>query len=224
MTRAARTQISLANGDAVSGLFDRPANARALLVLAHGAGAGMSHPFLEDLCVELTSAGIATLRYQFPYVEKHRKLPDPTAVLTRTVRAAVENANQLAPDLPLFAGGKSMGGRMTSMTASEQPLGNLRGLVFVGFPLHPPNRPGTKRAEHLARVTVPMLFLQGTRDAFADPKLLEPICANLGSRATLRTFEGADHSFHMLKSSGTNDSAVLRSLVENIAGWIGEIS
>ncbi len=184
----------------------------------------MSHPFLEDLPAELNSAGIATFRYQFPYMENHRKVPDPQAVLTGVVRTALEKANHLAPDLPLFAGGKSMGGRMTSIAASEQPLGNLRGLVFVGFPLHPPNRPGTKRAEHLARVTVPMLFLQGTRDAFADLKLLEPICANLGSRATLRTFQGADHSFHMLKSSGTNDSAVLRRLVENIAGWIGEIS
>jgi predicted alpha/beta-hydrolase family hydrolase len=224
MTRAARTQISLANGDAVSGLFDRPDDADGLLVMAHGAGAGMSHPFLEDLSAELNSAGIATFRYQFPYMENHRKVPDPPAVLTGVVRTALEKANHLAPDLPLFAGGKSMGGRMTSIAASEQPLGNLRGLVFVGFPLHPPNRPGTKRAEHLARVTVPMLFLQGTRDAFADLKLLEPICANLGSRATLRTFQGADHSFHMLKSSGTNDSAVLRRLVENIAGWIGEIS
>ncbi len=184
----------------------------------------MSHPFLEDLSTELNFAGIATFRYQFPYMENHRKVPDPPAVFTGVVRTAVEKASQLAPDLPLLAGGKSMGGRMTSVAASEQPVGNLRGLVFVGFPLHPPNRPGTKRAEHLTRVTVPMLFLQGTRDAFADLKLLEPICANLGSRATLRTFQGADHSFHMLKSSGTNDSAVLRRLVENTASWIGEIS
>jgi uncharacterized protein len=219
MTGSREALIHLPNGDAVSALFSRPAKAESLLMLAHGAGAGMNHPFLEALSRELNSAGVATLRYQFPYMEKGRRLPDAPAVLTGTVRAAAHQAKQLAPDLPLFAGGKSMGGRMTSMAASEQRLETVRGLVFFGFPLHPPNRPGTKRADHLARVTVPMLFLQGTRDAFADLDLLRPICERLGPRATLRTFEGADHSFHVLKSSGTNDAAVLRDLVENTAGW-----
>lgn len=219
MTGPTEALIHLPNGDAVSALFSRPAKAQSLLMLAHGAGAGMNHPFLEALSKELNSAGVATLRYQFPYMQKGRRLPDAPAVLTETVRAAVHQANQLAPDLPLLAGGKSMGGRMTSTAASEEPLETVRGLVFFGFPLHPPNRPGTKRADHLARVTVPMLFLQGTRDAFADLDLLRPICARLGPRAALRTFEGADHSFHMLKSSGTSDAAVLRDLVENTAAW-----
>ncbi len=224
MTSPRRTRLNLPNGDTVSGLFDCPANPQGLLVLAHGAGAGMSHPFLEDLSRELNSAGIATLRYQFPYMEKRRKLPDSPAVLTATVREAVNKGGQLAPHLPLFAGGKSMGGRMTSMAAAEQPLESVRGLVFFGFPLHPPNRPGTHRGDHLARVAVPMLFLQGTRDAFADLKLLRPICARCGSRARLRTFEGADHSFHVLKSSGTSDAGVLRDLVDDVTDWIREIS
>jgi predicted alpha/beta-hydrolase family hydrolase len=224
MTGSVETRIPLPNGDAVSALFDWPEKARALLVLAHGAGAGMSHPFLESLSGELNSAGIATLRYQFPYMEKRRRVPDPPAVLTATVRAATSRATELAPDLPLFAGGKSMGGRMTSTAAAEKPLENVRGLIFFGFPLHPPNRPGTKRADHLARVAVPMLFLQGTRDAFAGLNLLRPICAALGTGATLRTFDGAEHSFHVLKSSGKSDADVLRELVETAAAWMGALS
>jgi len=219
MAASRELRIDLPDGDEISALFDLPAKPRSLLVLAHGAGAGMAHAFLEALSGELNSAGIATLRYQFPYMEKRRKVPDKPAVLTAAVRAAVDKAKELAPALPLFAGGKSMGGRMTSTATSEHPLEGVKGLVFFGFPLHPPNRPGTKRADHLARVTVPMLFLQGTRDAFADLDLLRPICERLGPRATLRTFEGADHSFHVLKSSGTNDAAVLRDLVENTAAW-----
>ena len=200
-------------------MFDRPANARFLLVLAHGAGAGMNHPFLESLAQELGAAGVATFRYQFPYMEKRRRIPDSPAVLTGTVRAAVSKAAELAGDLPLLAGGKSMGGRMTSTAAAEQPLGNVRGLVFFGFPLHPPNRPGTKRADHLARVTVPMLFLQGTRDAFADLDLLRPVCAQLGPRAILRVIETADHSFHVLKNSGKTDSDILRELARDVGEW-----
>jgi len=206
----------------MSALFDQPAKPRSLLVLAHGAGAGMAHPFLEALSGELNSAGIATLRYQFPYMEKRRKIPDKPAVLTAAVRAAVDKAKELAPNLPLFAGGKSMGGRMTSTAASEHPLEGVRGLVFFGFPLHPPNRPGTKRADHLSRVTVPMLFLQGTRDAFADLQLLRPICAQLGSRATLEVVEGADHSFHVLKASGKSDAEVLRGLAGSAASWTSQ--
>ncbi len=216
-------RVDLPHGGQVSAVFSRPAKARGLLVLAHGAGAGMDHPFLEALSGELNSAGIATFRFQFPYMEKHRRIPDPPAVLTGAVRAAVRKAKDLAPGLPLFAGGKSMGGRMTSMAAAEQPLENVQGLIFFCFPLHPPNRPGTKRAGHLARVTVPMLFLQGTRDAFAELELLRPVCARLGSRATLRAMEGADHSFHVLKSLGKSDAEVLRDSVENVVSWISEI-
>ena len=223
MAASRELRIDLPDGDEMSALFDRPATPRSLLVLAHGAGAGMAHPFLEALSGELNSAGIATLRYQFPYMEKRRKVPDKPAVLTAAVRAVVDKAKELAPTLPLFAGGKSMGGRMTSTATSEHPLEGVRGLVFFGFPLHPPNRPGTKRADHLSRVTVPMLFLQGTRDAFADLQLLRPICAQLGSRATLEVVEGADHSFHVLKASGKSDAEVLRGLAGSVASWMSEV-
>jgi uncharacterized protein len=203
----------------VSALLLRPEKARWLLVLAHGAGAGMSHAFMGSLAEELADAGVATLRYQFPYMEERRRVPDAPAVLTATVRAAVQAGAEAAPGLPLLAGGKSMGGRMTSQAAAETPLDGVRGLVFFGFPLHPPGRPGTKRADHLAKVTAPMLFLQGTRDTFADLKLLRPVCAKLGSRATLHVIETADHSFHVLKSSGRNDAEVLRELAETVVSW-----
>ena len=203
----------------VSALLSMPAKTRRLLVLAHGAGAGMHHPFMEMLAGELASVGVATFRYQFPYMEERRRIPDSPAVLTAAVVAAVRAAAEAAPGLPLLAGGKSMGGRMTSQAAAEHPLDGVRGLVFFGFPLHPPNRPGTKRADHLARVTMPMLFLQGTRDALADLKLLRPLCAKLGSRATLHIIETADHSFHGLKRSGRSDAEVLRELAETAASW-----
>jgi len=202
----------------VAALLVRPKNARWLLALAHGAGAGMTHPFMENLSDELSAVAIATFRYQFPYMEQRRHVPDAPAVLTATVVAAVQAAKKAAPDLPILAGGKSMGGRMTSQ-AAQHPLDGVQGLIFFGFPLHPPNRPGTKRADHLAKVTVPMLFLQGTRDAFADLKLLRPICAKLGERATLHVIESADHSFHVLKSSKRTDADVLRELAETTASW-----
>ena len=201
----------------VSALLLRPAKARWLLVLAHGAGAGMSHPFMAKLADELASVGVATMRYQFPYMEERRRVPDAPAVLTATVRSAVRAAADAAPELPLLAGGKSMGGRMTSQAAAERLLDGVRGLVFFSFPLHPPNKPGTKRADHLAKVTVPMLFLQGTRDTLADLKLLRPVCAKLG--ATLHIIETADHSFHVLKSSKRSDAEVLRELGETTALW-----
>jgi len=181
----------------------------------------MNHPFLERLALELAAVGIATLRYQFPYMERRRRAPDPPEVLTSVVRAAVLTANEMSPDLPVLAGGKSMGGRMTSQAAAGNPqeFKNVEGLVFFGFPLHPPGRPGVKRAEHLAHVTLPMLFLQGTRDQFSELKLLRPICATLGSRATLREIETADHSFHVLKSSGRTDAEVLRELAETTVSW-----
>ena len=183
----------------------------------------MTHPFMESLSAELASEGVATLRYQFPYMEERRRIPDAPGVLLSTVRSAVRAASQAAPDLPLFAGGKSMGGRMTSQAAAEAPLNGVRGLVFFGFPLHPPNRLGTTRAEHLAKVTVPMLFLQGTRDTFADLKLLRPICAELGPQATLHTINDADHSFHVPKGTGKTDSEVLHELVQAVSSWAEEI-
>ncbi|HET8921434.1 MAG TPA: alpha/beta family hydrolase [Candidatus Acidoferrum sp.] len=206
----------------VSALLLRPAKAKWLLMLGHGAGAGMHHPFLEKLADELARVDVATLRYQFPYMEEHRKVPDAPAVLTATVAGAVRAAAKMVPDLPLFAGGKSMGGRMTSQAAAQHSLEGVRGLVFFGFPLHPPKQPGTKRADHLAKVAEPMLFLQGTRDAFADLNLLRPVCTKLGSRATLHVIETADHSFHVLKSSGRSDEEVLKELAETTASWAEE--
>jgi predicted alpha/beta-hydrolase family hydrolase len=208
------------NAGEVSALLMRPPQARALLVLAHGAGAGMRHAFLEALSRELAAAGLATLRYQFPYMERQRRVPDSPKVLAETVRAAVRAALDRASDLPLFAGGKSMGGRMTSLAASEQPLRQVRGLVFAGFPLHPPNKAGTQRAEHLSRVHLPMLFLQGTRDPLANLDLLRPICAQLGPAATLHIIETADHSFHVLKMSGRTDSDVMKEVGQTVSSWV----
>lgn len=179
----------------------------------------MAHPFLEKLAAELANVGVATLRYQFPYMEERRRVPDRPELLVSTVAAAVRLATEAAPGLPVLAGGKSMGGRMTSQAAAENLLGTAKGLVFFGFPLHPPNRPGTKRAEHLAKVNVPMLFLQGTRDTLADLTLLRPICSKLGSRATLHIIPEADHSFHVLKKSGKTDTGVMTELAETTAAW-----
>jgi uncharacterized protein len=179
----------------------------------------MAHPFMEALAGELAGVGVATFRYQFPYMERKSRAPDPPIVLTATVAAAVDAAAAAAPDLPLLAGGKSMGGRMTSLAASERALTGVRGLVFFGFPLHPPGRRGTTRADHLARVALPMLFLQGTRDQFADLELLRPVCQGLGQRATLHVVDTADHSFHVLKRSGRTDAEVLRDLAHTAASW-----
>ncbi|HXC34198.1 MAG TPA: alpha/beta family hydrolase [Verrucomicrobiae bacterium] len=207
----------------VSALLDRPANARRILVLAHGAGAGMSHPFLEKLTARFAELGTATLRYQFPYMEQRRRIPDRPSLLTATVAAAVKTASELAPGIPLFAGGKSMGGRMTSQAAAEGLLAGVAGLIFFGFPLHPPNRPGTKRADHLADVKLPMLFLQGSRDAFADLKLLRPICAKLGKLATLHVVPDADHSFRVPKKSGKSEDQILMELAETASQWADEV-
>src|SRR5881396_804710 len=204
----------------VSALLVRPADARFLYVLAHGAGAGMRHPFLETISQRLAEQGIATLRYQFPYMEQRARRPDPPAVAAAAVRAAVMEAARAAPGLPLVAGGKSFGGRMTSSAQAKEPLPGVGGLVFVGFPLHPPGRPGDERAEHLARVEIPMLFLQGTRDDFADLKLLRPLIERLDTRATLHLVDGADHSFHVLKRSGRTDPEVLTELADAIATWL----
>ena len=208
----------------VSGLLLRPKDARLLYVLAHGAGAGMRHPFLESISQRLAEQGIATLRYQFPYMERRSRRPDPPAVAAATVRAAVAEAARIAPDLPLVAGGKSFGGRMTSTAQAEEPLRGVRGLVFLGFPLHPPGRPDDKRAEHLAHVQVPMLFLQGTRDDFAALKLLQPLVKRLGKRATLHLVEGGDHSFRVLTKSGRSEGEVMREVVSTIVEWADGLS
>src|SRR3984957_15485803 len=203
----------------VSSILVRPPGAQWLLVLAHGAGAGMRHPFMTALARELAAEKIATFRYQFPYMENRRKAPDRPPTLTATVAAAVQSAHAALPDLSLLAGWKSMGGRMTSTAASENLIPDVRGFVFFGFPLHPPKQPAAKRGDHLAKVTQSMLFLQGTRDDLADLKLLKPICKKLGDRATLHIIEGADHSFHVLKSSGKTDTEVLRELAHTTAQW-----
>jgi predicted alpha/beta-hydrolase family hydrolase len=219
LASAVKARFVIQNVENVSALLMRPPEASCLLVLAHGAGAGMNHPFMESIAGELAAAGVATFRYQFPYMERQRRVPDPPRVLMAAVRAAVSKAREMAPELPLLAGGKSLGGRMTSQAAAAQPLDGVRGLVFFGFPLHPPGRPGTTRAGHLARVNVPMLFLQGTRDQFADLNLLRPIIEELRSKAALHVVDTADHSFHVLKRSGRADSEVLQELAHVLASW-----
>jgi uncharacterized protein len=219
MEAGKKIHFAVENAADVSAVLLRPRNAESLLVLAHGAGAGMTHPFMQSLATELAAAHVATLRFQFPYMEQQRKIPDRPPVLTAAVLAAVRAASKLAPDLPLFAGGKSLGGRMTSLAAAERGLDGVRGLIFFGFPLHPPNQPGTKRAEHLRNVKVPMLFFQGTRDKLADLALLRPICAELGARTTLDVIDTADHSFHVLKSSGKLDEDILRDLARAVSAW-----
>jgi predicted alpha/beta-hydrolase family hydrolase len=217
-------QFAVDKAGEVSAILDRPATAQWLLVLAHGAGAGMRHKFLEQLARELSAVDIATFRYQFPYMEQRRRVPDAPGVLTATVRAAAHAAADAAPGLPLLAGGKSLGGRMTSSAAAQEPLAGVQGIIFFGFPLHPPGRPGTKRADHLARVRIPMLFLQGTHDPLAPLEELRPVCASLGALATLQVIETADHSFHVLKSSQKNDGQILREMAEGVAAWARHLS
>jgi predicted alpha/beta-hydrolase family hydrolase len=179
----------------------------------------MHHSFMSAISEELASQSIATFRYQFPYMEQGGGRPDPPAILTATVRAAVQTATASAPDLPLIAGGKSLGGRMTSTAASQSPLPGVQGVVFFGFPLHPPAQPSTERARHLQSVTVPMLFFQGTRDKLAELELLRPVCNDLGKRAQLHIIEGADHSFGVLKRSGRDSQGVLHELGTTVADW-----
>lgn len=211
-------------GGEVSGLLLRPAAARALLVLGHGAGAGMRHPFMAAVSQRLAAQGIATLRYQFPYMEAGTGRPDSPAVATATVRAACEAGRRAAGDLPLFAGGKSFGGRMTSTAQSEAPLALVRGFVFLGFPLHPPKRPGTSRGDHLDRVTIPMLFLQGTRDDLADLELIRQVTGRVGARATLHVVDGANHAFEVLKRSGRSNDMVLDELAGTTAAWVAALA
>ena len=208
----------------VSALLLRPKNAHWLLVLGHGAGAGMRHKFMEAIVEQLAKNEIATFRYQFPYMEHGSRSPDPRPILLATVRSAVDAAIEAAGDIPLLAGGKSMGGRMTSMATAESPLPNVQGLVFFGFPLHPPGQTSTERSDHLAKVTVPMLFLQGTRDSLANLDLLQPICKKLGKLATLHVISGADHSFHVLKSSGMTDDQVMEELGKKVGTWASRLA
>jgi uncharacterized protein len=219
MAKTDALKISVEAAGEVSGLLLRPDKSRCLLLFAHGAGAGMRHPFMENLATELAAVEVATLRYQFPYIEQRRGRPDSPAILTATVSAALRAATENCPNLSLLAGGKSMGGRMTSQAAAQNLLPEVRGLVFFGFPLHPPNSPGTKRADHLAKVPMPMLFLQGTRDTLADLRLLEPIVKKLGRLAKLHIIESADHGFHVLKRSGKTDGSVLAELAQTTAAW-----
>jgi hypothetical protein len=222
MTPISPQAVSIAVDDQrqVSGILLAPAEARICYVLAHGAGAGMAHPFMAAIANGLAERGIATLRYQFPYMEQRSKPPDSPKVAQATVRAAVSAASKLAPDLMLVAGGKSFGGRMTSQAQAASPLPKVRGLAFLGFPLHPAGRPSDERGQHLFQVKIPMLFLQGTCDALADVVLLEALVQQLGSRATLKLLPDADHSFHVSARTGRTDADVRSELLDDLAAWM----
>jgi predicted alpha/beta-hydrolase family hydrolase len=212
--------ITVDGAGRVSGLLQAPSQARACYVLAHGAGAGMAHPFMAAIAAGLGERDIATVRYQFPYMERRGKRPDPPQLAHATVRAAVAEALRLLPELPLVAGGKSFGGRMTSQAQAAAPLQGVRGLAFLGFPLHPAGRPSQERGKHLFEVHIPMLFLQGTRDTLAMQGELEPLCAALGARATLKLFQDADHSFHVPARSGRTDTQARGDMLDVLAAWI----
>jgi uncharacterized protein len=216
-------EIVVNAAQSVSGLLLDPPSARACYVFAHGAGAGMAHPFMAAVATGLAERGIATLRYQFPYMERGSKRPDAPALAHATVRAAVAQAALLLPQLPLAAGGKSFGGRMTSQAQAIEPLPAVRGIAFLGFPLHPAGKPDSERGAHLSDVQVPMLFLQGTRDELADLGLLESLTRQLGPRATLHLFEDADHSFHVPARSGRKDADVLAELLDALVQWIDSL-
>lgn len=216
-------QIEIAPEATVSALLIQPPQARACYVFAHGAGAGMAHASMETIATGLADRGLATLRYQFPYMEKASKRPDSPAVAHAAVRAAVREAARCCPKLPLIAGGKSFGGRMTSQAQAIDALPGVRGLAFLGFPLHPAGKPSSDRAKHLGKIHIPMLFLQGTRDALAELDLLEPVVRNLGKSATLHLVKEADHSFHVLVRSGRNDREVMAELLDAFAAWTDKI-
>jgi predicted alpha/beta-hydrolase family hydrolase len=219
-----RLTIDVNDTTQVSGLLEITKGSKLCLVLAHGAGAGMEHPSMAAIAQELAARDIATLRYQFPYMERGEKRTDAPPLCHATVRAAVAAAAQLIPELPLLAGGKSFGGRMTSQAQAVNPLTGVRGLAFFGYPLHPPDKPSIDRAAHLSKVKVPMLFLQGTRDNLADLTLLRPLVGELENRATLMVLEGADHSFHVLKRSGRTDEEVKREMIDAFIAWAENLS
>jgi len=212
--------IALPDGQAVSGRWQTPADAKACLVLAHGAGAGMEHRSMTAVADGLSELGVATLRYQFPYMEAGRKRVDPPPVAHATVRAAVAAARELAPGLPMYAGGKSFGGRMTSQAQAKAPLAEVRGLVFLAFPLHPAGKPSVERAAHLAEVGIPVLFVQGANDALAELDLLENTVAGLGARATLHLLPDADHAFHVPAKTGRKDPEVLAGALAAVVDWM----
>jgi uncharacterized protein len=220
---AEQLSIDLGHGGSVSALLVRPQAARACYVLAHGAGAGMTHRFMEEVTSGLADRDIATLRYQFPYMEKGSRRPDAPAVAHAAVRAAVAEAALRCASLPLVAGGKSFGGRMTSQAQAIKPLPGVRGLVFLGFPLHPAGKPATERATHLGQILIPMLFVQGTQDKLAEPALIGPVVAALGS-ASLHQVEAADHSFHVPARSGRNDGEVMTEILDAVAAWVRGIA
>jgi uncharacterized protein len=226
MGSEAANPISIEVNDAirVSGLLQAPPGARACYVLAHGAGAGMDHPFMANVARGLALRGLATLRYQFPYMERGSGRPDPPKLAHATVRAASATTLRLLPDLPLIAGGKSFGGRMTSQAQAKASLPGVRGLAFLGFPLHPAGRPSQDRAEHLFDVQIPMLFLQGTRDRLASLDQLQPLCKKLGKRTTLKLFSDADHSFHMPARKGRNDAQMLGEVLDALAAWFDSVT
>ena len=215
-------QASKSSGP-VSALLLRPDKATCLYVFGHGAGAGMKHKFMEAMAQQLANVGVATFRYNFPYMEQGRRSPSAPGISMATVRSAVVKAQELAPNLPLFAGGKSYGGRMTSQAAAKEPLDGVKGLVFLGFPLHAPGRPGSERGDHLHKVTVPMLFLQGTRDKLADLNLLKPLLQKVGPKASLMEIEGGDHSFKLLKSAGKSEDEVMVELAKHFRDWSGNL-
>jgi uncharacterized protein len=216
--------IPIKDQQPVSGLHQTAPAARACYVLAHGAGAGMRHPFLSDMAEGLAARSIATLRYQFPYMERGSGRPDVPQIAHAAVRASVERASSLSPHLPLFAGGKSFGGRMTSQAQAAKPLLGVRGLIFLGFPLHPPGKPSEERGKHLFEIQIPMLFLQGDRDEFADLHLLQSLTRQLGPRTTLKLFPDADHSFHVRARSGQKDSDVRAQMLDAIRDWIQSVA
>jgi predicted alpha/beta-hydrolase family hydrolase len=216
-------KIEIAPADPVSALLIKPPQAQACYVFAHGAGAGMAHASMETIAAGLAERGIATLRYQFPYMEKGSKRPDSPAVAHAAVRAAVAEAARCCGGLPLIAGGKSFGGRMTSQAQAIDALPGVRGLAFFAFPLHPAGKPSSDRARHLAEVQIPMLFLQGTRDALAELSLLEPVVKKLGKRTTLHLVDEADHAFHVLARSGRNDREVMTEVLDAFAAWASKI-
>src|ERR1700676_311464 len=218
-----KLSIGIGKAGSVSALLMRPAQARACFVFAHGAGAGMTHSFMEAVADGLSERGVASLRYQFPYMEKASKRPDPPGLAHAAVRAAVAEAGRCGPGLPLVAGGKSFGGRMTSQAQAATPLAGVRGLAFLGFPLHPAGKPSEQRAKHLYDIRIPMLFMQGTRDNLAELSLLEPVVKSLGPLASLHRVEGADHSFHVPARSGRKDSEVIDEILDAFANWIDEI-
>ena len=223
MTTSTLLSLTVSPDTAVSALAIIPPAAASCLVFAHGAGAGMNHPYIAAVCAGLGARGMATLRYQFPYMEKGSGRPDPPALCHKTVKSAVGAAHDLMPALPLFAGGKSFGGRMTSQAQAIAPLPHVLGLCFFGFPLHAAKQPATTRADHLSSIRIPMLFMQGTRDALAELSLVQGIAERLTAPVTLKVVDHADHSFHVLVRSGTTDLMIMRSMLDDVASWAASV-